>query len=323
MFRSRMSLSVASLVATMLFAVSVARSQSVDNLSFDRKLELARAGNQDAQIAVALAYESGTDVKPNGAEAADWYRKAADQGNLEATFRLARVFSRGAVGVNKDPEGAAKLYETAAQRGHVEAQNWLGYCYQHGIGIQQSDAGAIEWYSKAANAGLAAAQSNLGLMYVTGKGVATDARRAFAQFDQAAKQGDGWGLNNLAGLYEMGWGVSRDEQIALAYYKRAADMGNKTAGQNLQRLTAAIEGAGAATKGDFRPVSPIANAQAAVEGQSAGPKKTTIQDRPAGKKQAKPLGGQRSKNTYKNRQGPNAACHRSFLERLFLGRHCD
>jgi TPR repeat protein len=128
----------------------------------------------------------------------------------------------------------------APQLGHVEAQNWLGYSYQHGLGTEQSDASAVEWYIKAANSGLAAAKNNLGLMHLTGKGVPQDPGTAFALCDQAAKQGDVWGINNLGGLYEMGWGVSQDRQKALTYYKQASEQGIKAAAENLKRLSAAL-----------------------------------------------------------------------------------
>jgi TPR repeat protein len=215
-------------------------AQTLETLPFDKKLKLAKAGDEDAQVAVARAYEEGNDTDINKVEAAKWFRKAADQGNIEAMFRLARIVSEGAQGIKKSPELAAKLYESAARQGHVEAQNWLGYSYQHGLGIQQSDASAVEWYKKAADAGLAVGQNNLGLMYLNGKGVPRDYGKAFVLFEQAAKQDDAWGLNNLGGLYEMGWGVKQDREKALAYYKRANEKGNQRAGENMKRLSAAL-----------------------------------------------------------------------------------
>jgi uncharacterized protein len=226
---------------TAAVAAPALHAQTLEILPFAKKLKLAKAGDEDAQVAVANAYEAGTDTDVNKVEAAKWYRKAADQGNIEAMFRLARIVGEGAQGVKKSPELAAKLYESAARQGHVEAQNWLGYSYQHGLGIQQSDTSAVEWYKKAADAGLAVARNNLGLMYLNGKGVPRDYGKAFVLFEQAAKQGDAWGLNNLGGLYEMGWGVKQDRQKALAYYKEANQKGNERAGENMKRLAAALK----------------------------------------------------------------------------------
>ena len=137
--------SINALTIAVLLGVASAHAQSLDTLSLDQKLRLAKAGDQDAQIAIAQAYESGAEITVDEAQAASWYRKAADHGNPVAMFGLARILSKGAPGVQKSPEVAANLYEAAARQGHVEAQNWLGYCYQHGLGIQQSDASAVEW----------------------------------------------------------------------------------------------------------------------------------------------------------------------------------
>src|SRR5438067_625595 len=238
MNQMRVFLRVLTPFAAMVIAAGL-HAQTLDSLSFDKKLKLAKVGDEDAQVAVAQAYEKGSDTEVDKAEAARWYRKAADEGNVEAMFHLARIVSEGAQGVKRSPELAAKLYESAAKQGHVEAENWLGYSYEHGLGIQQSDASAVEWYKKSADAGLAVAQNNLGLMYLNAKGVPRDHGKAFALFEQAAKQGDAWGLNNLGGLYEMGWGVKQDPQKALDYYKQAFAKGNQRAGENMKRLATA------------------------------------------------------------------------------------
>jgi TPR repeat protein len=228
------------MAAVLFIGTAGAYAQTPDTVPFDQSLELANTGDEEAQIAVARAYENGIDVRISQVKAADWYRKAADQGNPEAMFRLARILSKGAPGVDKNLEVAFKLYDAAARKGQVEAQNWLGYTYEHGLGVQQSYADAVEWYTKAADNGVAAAQSNLGLMYLAGKGVPRDYGKAFALFDKAAENGDAWGANNLGGLYEMGWGVAQDKQKALTYYNQAAETGNKAAGENLKRLSAAL-----------------------------------------------------------------------------------
>ena len=146
-------------------------SQTLDELSFSKKLKLAKVGDEDAQLAVAKAYETGNKVKRSRLEAAKWYRMAMEQGSIEAQFRLGRLVHQGGDGVKEDLVMAAQLYQAAAEQGYAEAQNWLGYSYQHGLGVQQNDQSAVEWYRKAAEAGFAPAQNNLGLMYLQGKGV--------------------------------------------------------------------------------------------------------------------------------------------------------
>ena len=120
MFRFAVRL-INALTIALLLGVSSTHAQSLDALSLDQKFRLAKAGDEEAQIAIARAYESGTEVTVDEAQAASWYRKAADHGNPVAMFGLARILSKGVPGVEKSPEFAAKLYEAAARQGHVEA----------------------------------------------------------------------------------------------------------------------------------------------------------------------------------------------------------
>lgn len=231
----KMSLALAGLSILALTSVS-AVAQTLDTLPFKKKLALAKAGDEEAQVAVASAYETGKDVKVNKAEASKWYGKAADQGNAEAQFKLATLFHEGGPGLKKNPQRAAKLYEAAAKQGHAEAQNWLGYCYQHGLGVAQDDKAAVEWYRKAADAKLAMAENNLGLMYLSGKGIEQDYAKAFELFQRSANQGYDWGMNNLGGLYEKGWGTEQDLAKALFLYREAAAKGNEAAQKSEKRL---------------------------------------------------------------------------------------
>src|SRR5207302_3456576 len=65
-------------VTAVLFAAVAAYGATLDTLSFDQKLRLATAGDEEAQIALARAYESVADVAVANADAADWFRKALD-----------------------------------------------------------------------------------------------------------------------------------------------------------------------------------------------------------------------------------------------------
>ncbi len=245
-----------------------AAAQTLDTLPFKKKLALAKAGDEEAQLAVAEALANGKDVKVNKAEASKWYGKVADQGNADAQFKLATLFHEGAPGLKKNPERAAKLYEAAAKQGHAEAQNWLGYCYQHGLGVAQSDKNAVEWYRKAADAKLAIGENNLGLMYLSGNGIEQDYGKAFELFQRSANQGYDWGMNNLGGLYEKGWGTEQDLAKALFLYRDAAAKGNDAAQKNVKRI---------------EPLVVKTEANPAVEPTSAAPNNPAVSQPPAAK----------------------------------------
>ena len=51
------------------------------------------------------------------------------------------------------PYEAAECFRKAAEQGHAEAQFNLGICYEDGDGVEWSYTEAIKWYSKAADQG--------------------------------------------------------------------------------------------------------------------------------------------------------------------------
>ena len=135
-----------SLVFMLLQGPALAQS-TLDTLTFEKKEKLAKAGDDEAQFAIARAYEEGREgQRKDVLKAAQWYRKAAQIGNLDAQFRLARIVHNGADGVKKSPETAVKLYEAAAEAGHLESEYWTAYSYEKGSGVAPDQGKAAEWY---------------------------------------------------------------------------------------------------------------------------------------------------------------------------------
>jgi TPR repeat protein len=56
-------------------------------------------------------------------------------------------------GVEQDDAEAANWYRKAAEQGHITAQNNLGVMYERGLGVEQDYAEAASWYRKAAEQG--------------------------------------------------------------------------------------------------------------------------------------------------------------------------
>ena len=79
-------------------------------------------------------YDSGHGVAQDYAEAARWYRKAADQGDVAAQFNVGVMYERGQ-GVPQDYAEAARWYRKAADQGYAAAQGNLGNLYAHGQGV--------------------------------------------------------------------------------------------------------------------------------------------------------------------------------------------
>ena len=92
-------------------------------------------------------------------------------------------------GVLKDNAEAARWFRLAAEQGDADAQYNLGVMYANGKGVLKDAAEAVRWYRLAAEQGLASAQYNLGVMYDNGEGVLKDAAEAVRWSRLAAEQG--------------------------------------------------------------------------------------------------------------------------------------
>ena len=97
---------------------AIAVYQSRDYAAALSRLDvLAAAGEPRAQTILGLMHESGEGVPPDPARAAEWYRRAAEQGYDPAQYALANLYRAGR-GVPKDEEEAAYWYRAAAERGN-------------------------------------------------------------------------------------------------------------------------------------------------------------------------------------------------------------
>jgi hypothetical protein len=152
-----------------------------------------------AQLNIGIAYNQGQGVPQDYAQAAVWWRKAAEQG----------------IG---------------------QAQSNLGVLYFNGQGVPQDNAQAAFWYRKAADQCDADAQHNLGLLYYAGKGVPQDHAQAAAWLRKAAEQGHAPSQLRLGILYDQGQGVPQDYALAAEWYRKAADQGIADAQFMLTRL---------------------------------------------------------------------------------------
>jgi tetratricopeptide (TPR) repeat protein len=105
-------------------------------------------------------------------EAAEAFQRSIELKSdyAEPRFNLAQLYDTGR-GVEENDAEAARLYQTAAEHGHIGAQVNLGRMYRDGRGVAQDDAEAVRWYHSAADRGHPFAQFNLALMYQSGNGV--------------------------------------------------------------------------------------------------------------------------------------------------------
>lgn len=198
----------------------IAVDQDAEAVKWYRKA--ADQGNADAQYRLGLMYARGGGVPQNHVEAVTWYRKAADQGNADAQFNLGLMSDEGQ-GIPQDYAEAAKWYQKAAEQEHTKAQSTLALMYKEGRGVKRDHVEAVRWYSRTAEQGNIASCFRLALMYKNGDGVVQDYPEAVRWYHKAAEQGNALAQFYLGDMYENCQGVEQDYQEAARWYSEAAD----------------------------------------------------------------------------------------------------
>ena len=107
-------------------------------------------------------------TSPARKEAVKWYRKAAEQGHVKAQFNLGVMYANGQVVIDIPPvlswmysrqvvtpdyKEAVKWYRKAAEQGHGDASNVLGWMYYKGHGVIQDYIQAHKWMDISASLG--------------------------------------------------------------------------------------------------------------------------------------------------------------------------
>lgn len=235
--------------------------------------QAAEKGSASAQVLLAIAYLNG-DAKlvKDPRVAAEWFERAALQGNGYAEGRLADLYADGN-GVTRNLKVAADWRERAARRGNIEAQFKLGQMYLEGLGVPQDRPRAREWLQKAAEDGNRDAAYLLAKMYSEGLGGPQDQALADHWLYKSAVRGYAAAEEMLAWIKSFGHtydrtvshealrrlaedgaaeaqyqlalrcylgngGEKRDVLQAIKWFERAATQGHVLAMRNLSQLLA-------------------------------------------------------------------------------------
>ena len=102
-----------------------------------------------SQLGLAVSQEN----KGNMSEAIKWYRKAAENGDHLAQYRLGNFYDKGEGGVQQDKAEAVKWFRMGAEQNVINCQYVLGLHYENGDGVDKDMDEAVKWYRKAAENG--------------------------------------------------------------------------------------------------------------------------------------------------------------------------
>ena len=133
----------------------------------------AEAGNPQAIRHLGHAYKHGEfGLVPSHKKAARLWQRAADLGDLNATFNVGSTYLKG--------EGRSAASRLAAR----------GVAVSRPTGVKLDKRKAVRYWRVAADRGLSRAQFNLGLCFRRGDGIAVDDAEAVRLWTLAAAQGD-------------------------------------------------------------------------------------------------------------------------------------
>jgi TPR repeat protein len=191
-FRSLLGSSIRLLsVVCLLSAISVRADANTPDEHPANVAELqtkATQGFVTQEMELAADYFVGRGVPKDLAQAAYWYRKAADQGDPSAQMNLGYMYVVG-IGVTQDPAEAIKWYRRASFS-IPDAKVNLAGLYMRGIGVKQDNDEALRLLRSAAEKGDGRADAYIGLAYYLGLGLPVDRAAAEAWFIRGVKQND-------------------------------------------------------------------------------------------------------------------------------------
>ena len=170
---------------------------------------LGDLGNAHVMYRLGKMYATGFGAARDEAKAADWYRRGAAAGSVQAMTELAGALLEGR-GVEKNAPEAVQLLRTAADKDHPEAMHRLGILLRDGKATDKNVAEALRFLTKAGNAGNTAAMVEIGQTYDRGLGVGVDAAEAAVWYRRAADLGNPAGVMNLGNLHLQGRGVAQE-----------------------------------------------------------------------------------------------------------------
>jgi TPR repeat protein len=196
-------------------------------------------------LAMVLISLYATGVTAATAQEAPMIKRLAERGSDGAQVLLAGMYLRGEGGVARNDQLAAEWFEKAALQGNAYAQLKLGDLYESGQGVEKNAAIAADWREKAANRGNIKAQQLLGQMYLEGNGVPKDPRKAEYWLNRAALEGrDAQAQYLLARMHLDGKAAAPNPALASHLLVQSANQGNEAAVETLhlvQELGYSIE----------------------------------------------------------------------------------
>ncbi|ABK44041.1 Sel1 domain protein repeat-containing protein [Magnetococcus marinus MC-1] len=211
-----------------------------DTLTWPQLMRLARRGDAEAQYRMGQSLRDETALGNGLDDGFKWLKKAADQGHVQAQNSLGYMYSQG-IGTRVDFLKALKWYGEAAKHGDALAQFNVGHMHYRGKGVQANPGSAYGWYVRSAKQGFAPAQTAVGYLLENGLGVDKNLAEALNWYTQAARQNYG-AAHNAIGRFLLGHsdGGGDTQRRAIMHFRLGAWAGDEISRINYESSTKAM-----------------------------------------------------------------------------------
>ncbi len=194
---------------------------------------MARAGNDGDNVArYFMAYHTYMDGNPRGAEY--WLLPAASEGDVDATFFLTSLWSRGYEGMSGTPERAVEILKALAgtEDEGAKARRRLASLAISGTGMPKSPDQARAWLLQDAEAGDAQSQANLGRALLAGDLGAVDESGGRKWMERAIAAGSADALRSYGSWLYYNGKNDEDRRRGATLSRQAADKDDSAAINN-------------------------------------------------------------------------------------------
>ncbi|MDR2354473.1 MAG: hypothetical protein LBF22_15210 [Deltaproteobacteria bacterium] len=179
---------------------------------------------ENSYAQVMLGYINSYDKEPNTGnfpEAAKWFEKAADQGNVLGQVAISLLLFAGR-GITKNYPEAISYTLKAVDQGNSDALNYLATAFYYGYGVPQDKYAARHLFLKEANdKDNLFAQFSLGRWVLFGDDIFPPNHwEAVEYFKKTAEKGMDLADFYLGFCYAQGAGVSQNPQLAVAGFEK-------------------------------------------------------------------------------------------------------
>ena len=185
---------------------------------------LEKESNDDKlQYRLGWMLHTGTGTERDDALAAEYWKYAAQLGNVHAQYALGKLWLENGAGA---PKQAVEWLEKAAKAGNGAAQYALGKLYRDGGHVTQDFEKAVKWFTLSAAQGNDHAAYQLGKLYLVNEGIPKDVPMAVKWLEMASGKGNQYAQYALGKLYLCGDDVPRDRERAVFYLQASEAQGN-------------------------------------------------------------------------------------------------